>query len=61
MIPDQPISEQELHAFVDGELDRARAAAIAAQLASWPELADRIGRIRADKERIASIYGPLID
>lgn len=61
MMQNQPISEQELHAFVDGELEAGRAATIAAQLATMPELAAQIAGIRADKAQIARIYGPLID
>ena len=60
-MPEQQISEQELHAFVDGELDASRAVAIAAELAAVPELAARVAAIRADRALIMRIYGPLAD
>jgi len=58
-MPEQPISEQELHAFVDGELEPSREAVIAVELAAVPALAARVAAIRADKALIARVYGPL--
>ena len=55
------ISEVELHAYVDGELDTARLHAVNEALAADPALAQRIAELRAGKLRIKQIYGPLLD
>jgi anti-sigma factor RsiW len=52
-----PISEEELHAFIDGELPPARAAEVSSIAAADPELAARIAAFRADKAALASLYG----
>jgi anti-sigma factor RsiW len=52
-------SEGELHAYLDGELDAARADAVAARLAADPELASKVAGFRADMAMILQIYGPL--
>jgi anti-sigma factor RsiW len=54
-----PISEEELHAFIDGELPAARAAAVAALLQSDPVRAARVAAFRADKERLAAMLRPI--
>jgi anti-sigma factor RsiW len=55
------LSEEELHAFIDGELDDARAEAVAAAIAASPELSERVEHFVLDKDMIARAYGPLID
>jgi anti-sigma factor RsiW len=60
-IEEERISEHELHAFIDGELDEARCRQVAAEIAAVPALAERAAQFRKDKERLAKIYGPLID
>jgi anti-sigma factor RsiW len=55
------LPDSELHAFIDGELEPARAAEIAALLDRAPALAERAARFRADKESIGRFFGPLID
>jgi anti-sigma factor RsiW len=60
MIHPHFISEEELHAFIDGELEPARAESVAAAAAVDEVLAARIAAYRADKDRIARVYGPLI-
>jgi anti-sigma factor RsiW len=55
------ISDQDLHAFIDGELDETRAAQTAAQVAATPDLAERVARFRRDKAQLARIFGPLIE
>lgn len=59
--PGNDLTEQELHAFLDGELDAAGAARVQASLAASPELAQRLARLRADKAMIARAYGKLVD
>ena len=51
------ISNEELHAYIDGELDPARTAEIAAIVASDAHLAARIAAYRSDKERLEQVYG----
>jgi anti-sigma factor RsiW len=53
------IREEELHAFIDGELDDARRSKIDEANARDPALAARIAAFRSDKARIAGVYGAL--
>ena len=55
------LTEAELHAFVDGELDAARALVIAEQIEADPTLSHRVAAYRADRERLNRIYAPLIE
>ena len=55
------ISTEELHAFIDGELDAIRTAEIAKLVATNTDLAWRIQAFRSDKERLGQIYGRLED
>lgn len=51
----------ELHAFIDGELDARRSAAVARRIADDPALAGRVAHYRADQARLAALFGPLVD
>lgn len=51
----------ELHAFIDGELDAARSAAIATRIDADPALARRVAAFRADKEMLKRIYAQVAD
>jgi anti-sigma factor RsiW len=53
------ITEQELHAFIDGELDDQRTAEITELVAADPVLAARIAAFRSDKQRFGEVYGAL--
>jgi anti-sigma factor RsiW len=55
------ISDENLHAFIDGELPADRCAAVEAAIACDPHLGQRVALFRADKARIAETYGPLLD
>jgi anti-sigma factor RsiW len=57
MTGDTDISEEDLHAFIDGELDPARAAEIAARLERNISLAERVAAFRNDRAKLAQIYG----
>jgi anti-sigma factor RsiW len=57
----EPVSELELHAFIDGELDPARTEEIAALLEITPELAERVAAFERDKARLAEIYAPVLE
>jgi len=55
------LTDEDLNAFIDGELDEARDVAVAAVIAASPELSERVERLILDKDMIARIYGPLIE
>lgn len=55
------ISDEELQAFIDEELDPRRTAEVAAVVAASPELMKRVVQYRADKMLIASLYRPLVE
>lgn len=62
MSPQAPwISEAELQAHLDGELEAERRAAVEAFLASHPEEAERARSLRHQTELIARAYGPLLE
>jgi anti-sigma factor RsiW len=52
-----PVSEEELHAYVDGELPADRNDAVAAWLAAHPEQAALVGAWRAQADSIRTRYG----
>jgi anti-sigma factor RsiW len=54
-----PISEQEVHAYIDGELPPERAAAVEAAMDADPALAARIRDFRADKQALFTAYASL--
>jgi anti-sigma factor RsiW len=54
-------SEEELHAFIDGEMEPGRAEAFAEIVAASPRLTELVERYQADKDLIAQVYGPLIE
>jgi len=53
---ESPVTEDELHAFVDGELPADRQAAVEAWLAAHPEDAARVSTWRAQSESINARY-----
>jgi anti-sigma factor RsiW len=55
------ISEAELHAHLDGELEAERCVAVQAFLADHPEAATRARSYRRHAALIARVYGPLLD
>lgn len=56
---DGPVTEAELHAWMDGELPPARRAAVERHLAEHPEDAARLDSYRRTAELIAGAYAPL--
>ena len=54
-------SEEELHAWVDGELGDARRAEVEGQLAGNEEAAARARRYRSINEALKSLYDPVLD
>src|SRR2546430_8768025 len=55
----QPVSEDELHAYVDGELAAQRIAAVEVWLTGHPEDAARVSEWRAQAEAIRAHYAAL--
>ena len=58
---DSPVTEDELHAYVDGELPADRKAVVAAWLADHPEQAALVASWRAQAESIRAHFGATID
>lgn len=56
-----PVTEDELHAFVDGELPADRREAVANWLATYPEQAATVAAWRAQAEAIRARYGSAAD
>ena len=54
------MTEEDLHAFIDGELDPSRHDEVERMLSEDAALARRVAEFRQDKERFASIYAPLL-
>jgi len=55
------IRDEELHAFIDGELDAARNAEVADAARDDAALMEQITAFRADKAMLSDVYAPLID
>ena len=54
-----PVSEAELHGFVDGDMDRGRREAVQAFLAASPEDAARVETWRRQNETIRAAFAPV--
>jgi anti-sigma factor RsiW len=55
------ISDDDLHAYVDGALEEGRALAVREALARNTALAERAALYRADKAMLKTVYAPLAD
>jgi len=58
---DSPVTEDELHAYIDGMLPADRKAAIAAWLSDHPEQAALVASWRAQAEGIRARYGAVVE
>jgi anti-sigma factor RsiW len=58
---DSPVTEDELHAYVDGELPADRQEAVAAWLAAHPSEAALVAAWRAQADAIRARYGAVAD
>jgi anti-sigma factor RsiW len=56
-----PVTEDELHAYVDGELPEDRLEAVSAWLATYPEAAAQVAAWRAQAESIRARYGAVVN
>src|SRR5580704_4691720 len=57
----RPISEDDLHAFVDQALDTRRQAEVAAYLESHPEIAARVARYRDQADMLRAALAPVAE
>src|SRR5258708_22312239 len=57
----EPVSEFDPHAFIDGELSPQRAAEVEAAMGRDPDLAARIQGFQADKLALIAAWQPLAD
>jgi anti-sigma factor RsiW len=55
-----PIEDSELHAFLDGELDSARAAEVEAYLVAHPDASARIAEFREQKEALHAFFDAVV-
>lgn len=55
----QSIQENELHAFVDGQLDAARHAEVSAYLDTHPDAATRVQLYRQQNEMLHALFDPV--
>jgi anti-sigma factor RsiW len=61
-VTDHPkITDLDLHAYIDGELDEGRALAVEEAALRDAALAERLAAYRSDKEMLKNIYAPLAD
>jgi anti-sigma factor RsiW len=56
---DSPVTQDELHAYIDGEVAADRRDAVEAWLAAHPEDAARVAAWRAQADAIRARYGPI--
>jgi anti-sigma factor RsiW len=56
-----PISEAELHAYIDGQLTPERQREIEASLAQRPEEAQRVQHYRDQKRELRALFDPVLD
>ena len=61
MTPENGITNEDLSAFIDGELDPVRAGELQELIESDAALAERVAAFRGDKERLLQVFGPLRD
>jgi anti-sigma factor RsiW len=61
MKTDTPVTETELHAYVDGQLDAARCAAVEAYLAANPADAERVRAYARQNEQLHALFDSTLD
>jgi anti-sigma factor RsiW len=59
--PNPPITEADLHAYVDGQLTPARQLEVASWLASRPEEAARVSAYIEHKQGLHDLFDPVLD
>lgn len=61
MSTQHPITEADLHAFVDGQLTPERQREFEAYLAGRPDEAQRVQQLRAQKRELRALFDPVLD
>jgi len=61
MNPSSPITEADLHAWVDGHLAAERAREVEAYLAARPDEAQRVASWRTQKQELRALFDPVQD
>lgn len=56
-----PVSDADLNAYLDGELDESRASRVEAWLAAHPDDAELVRDYRGLNQALQSVYGPLAE
>jgi len=56
-----PVSETELHAYIDGHLDDARRAAVESYLATNPDAAERVRAYAHQNEQLHALFDSALD
>lgn len=60
MASSDPVTKAELHAYVDGGLDDARRAAVAAHIAADPDAAERVAAYEAQNTALHMLFDPAL-
>jgi anti-sigma factor RsiW len=55
---DRPVSEEDLHSYVDDRLDPGRRAAVQAYLVAHPDVAARVAQYREQREALRAAFAP---
>ena len=55
---DRPVSEEDLHSYVDDRLDPGRRAAVQAYLEAHPDVAARVADYREQREALRAAFAP---
>jgi anti-sigma factor RsiW len=61
MKDDSPVTEAELHAYIDGQLDGARRAAVETYLATNPAEAERVHAYARQNEQLHALFDSTLD
>lgn len=61
MSEQRPLKDDDLHAYLDGQLDDAGVLAIEAAIAQDAEIANKIASFRAQRVAIKQLYDPVLD
>lgn len=60
MASSNPVSNTELHAYVDGQLDAARRREVVAYIAEHPDAAERVAAYEAQKAAVHDLFDPVL-
>jgi len=58
---DRPVSEEDLHSYVDDRLEPGRRAAVQAYLAAHPDVAAQVAQDREQREALRAAFAPIAE